>query len=99
MGANPTIRRCDISHCTNVGLCITDYAQGLFEENEICNNFLAGILVKNGASPIMRRNHIHHGRDVGVLTFDNGMVSLPASEWYALKVRDRMVLKCCGYFF
>ena len=23
----------------------------------------------------MRRNHIHHGRDVGIFTFDNGLVS------------------------
>lgn len=22
----------------------------------------------------MRENHIHHGRDVGIFTFDNGMV-------------------------
>jgi hypothetical protein len=35
---------------------------------------LAGIWVKNFANPIMRRNHIHHGRDVGIFTFDNGMV-------------------------
>lgn len=30
--------------------------------------------MKNNANPIMRRNHIHHGRDVGIFTFDNGMV-------------------------
>lgn len=24
----------------------------------------------------MRRNHIHHGRDVGVFTFDSGLVSV-----------------------
>lgn len=73
MGANPTIRHCDISDCENVGLYVTDYAQGLYEDNEISRNALAGIWVKNCASPIMRRNHIHHGRDVGVFTFDNGM--------------------------
>lgn len=32
--------------------------------------------VKNHANPIMRRNHIHHGRDVGVFTFDSGLVSI-----------------------
>lgn len=35
MGAEPTIRHCDISDCENVGLYITDHAQGLYEENEI----------------------------------------------------------------
>ncbi|XP_065226353.1 F-box only protein 11 isoform X2 [Planococcus citri] len=72
LNANPTVRHCDISDCENVGLYVTDYAQGTYEDNEICRNALAGIWVKNFANPIMRRNHIHHGRDVGVFTFDNG---------------------------
>lgn len=75
VGANPIIRHCDISDCENVGLYVTDYAQGTYEDNEISRNALAGIWVKNFANPIMRRNHIHHGRDVGIFTFDNGMVS------------------------
>lgn len=48
--------------------------QGIYEDNEISNNALAGIWVKNHGNPIIRRNHIHHGRDVGVFTFDHGMV-------------------------
>lgn len=75
VGANPVIRHCDISDCENVGLYVTDYAQGTYEHNEISRNALAGIWVKNFASPIMRENHIHHGRDVGIFTFDNGMVN------------------------
>lgn len=55
---------------------MTDYAHGTYEHNEISRNALAGIWVKNFASPIMRENHIHHGRDVGIFTFDNGMVSV-----------------------
>uniref|UniRef100_A0A182SNE4 F-box domain-containing protein n=1 Tax=Anopheles maculatus TaxID=74869 RepID=A0A182SNE4_9DIPT len=74
VGANPLIKYCDISDCENVGLYVTDYAQGTYEHNEISRNALAGIWVKNYASPIMRENHIHHGRDVGIFTFDNGMV-------------------------
>lgn len=76
VGANPVIRHCDISDCENVGLYVTDYAQGTYEHNEISRNALAGIWVKNFASPIMRENHIHHGRDVGIFTFDNGMVRI-----------------------
>lgn len=75
VGAIPVIRHCDISDCENVGLYVTDYAHGTYEHNEISRNALAGIWVKNFASPIMRENHIHHGRDVGIFTFDNGMVS------------------------
>uniref|UniRef100_A0A8C7QEA4 F-box domain-containing protein n=1 Tax=Oncorhynchus mykiss TaxID=8022 RepID=A0A8C7QEA4_ONCMY len=72
-GACPTIKHCNISDCENVGLYITDHAQGIYEDNEISNNALAGIWVKNHGNPIIRRNHIHHGRDVGVFTFDHGM--------------------------
>uniref|UniRef100_A0A671LFM8 F-box only protein 11-like n=2 Tax=Sinocyclocheilus anshuiensis TaxID=1608454 RepID=A0A671LFM8_9TELE len=72
-GASPTIKHCNISDCENVGLYITDHAQGIYEDNEISNNALAGIWVKNHGNPIIRRNHIHHGRDVGVFTFDHGM--------------------------
>lgn len=75
VNANPVIRNCDISDCENVGLYVTDYAQGTYEHNEISRNALAGIWVKNYASPIMRENHIHHGRDVGIFTFENGMVN------------------------
>lgn len=78
-GASPTIKHCDISDCENVGLYVTDYAQGTYEDNEISRNALAGIWVKNYANPIMRRNHIHHGRDVGIFTFDNGLVSCSVS--------------------
>lgn len=78
--AEPVIRHCDISDCENVGLYITDYAQGIYEENEISRNALAGVWVKNQANPIMRRNHIHHGRDVGVFTFDNGLGYFEAND-------------------
>lgn len=79
-GANPIIRHCDISDCENVGLYVTDYAQGTYEDNEISRNALAGIWVKNYANPIMRRNHIHHGRDVGIFTFDNGLGYFEAND-------------------
>ncbi|CAG7654564.1 unnamed protein product [Allacma fusca] len=79
-GAEPFIRGCDISDCENVGLYVTDYAHGTYEDNEICRNALAGIWVKNFANPIMRRNHIHHGRDVGIFTFDNGLGYFEAND-------------------
>ncbi|PNF23075.1 F-box only protein 11 [Cryptotermes secundus] len=80
VAANPVVRHCDISDCENVGLYVTDYAQGTYEDNEISRNALAGIWVKNFANPIMRRNHIHHGRDVGIFTFDNGMGYFEAND-------------------
>ncbi|XP_052743958.1 F-box only protein 11 isoform X2 [Bicyclus anynana] len=79
-GANPVIKHCDISDCENVGLYVTDYAQGAYQDNEISRNALAGIWVKNFANPIMRRNHIHHGRDVGIFTFENGLGYFEAND-------------------
>jgi parallel beta-helix repeat protein len=54
--------------------------QGTYEDNEISGNALAGIWVKNYANPIMRRNHIHHGRDVGIFTFDYGQVCIVCNQ-------------------
>jgi F-box protein 11 len=54
--------------------------QGIYENNEISNNKLAGVWVKNGGNPIMRNNKVHHGRDVGFFIFDNGQV------WKILKL-------------
>eukprot|EP00794_Sanderia_malayensis_P017730 gene17730-19502_t len=48
-------------------------AQGTYEENEVCNNRLAGFWVKGNANPVVRRNVIHHGRDAGLFMFDGGL--------------------------
>ena len=51
------------------------YLQGTYEDCEITNMKLAGVWVRNHASPVMRRNKVHHGRDVGFFIFDYGLVS------------------------
>lgn len=48
--------------------------QGRFELNDIHNNKLAGVWIKNYASPLFRKNNIHHGRDVGFFIFQDGQV-------------------------
>jgi len=72
-GAAPKMYNCKISECSNVGLFISDGAQGVYEENDISANRLAGVWVKAGANPIMRRNEVHHGKDAGFFIFDGGM--------------------------
>lgn len=71
------------------------FLKGIYEDNEISNNALAGIWVKNHGNPIIRRNHIHHGRDVGVFTFDHGMVSslVFLFEFFFWKRSP----ECCGW--
>ena len=71
---SPKILQCKITDSNNVGLFVSDGARGVYEDNEICGNRLAGVWVKAGASPIMRRNQVHHGKDAGFFIFDGGMV-------------------------
>eukprot|EP00112_Aurelia_sp_Birch-Aquarium-sp1_P013583 Seg2885.4 transcript_id=Seg2885.4/GoldUCD/mRNA.D3Y31 product="F-box only protein 11" protein_id=Seg2885.4/GoldUCD/D3Y31 len=72
-GGKPKISRCKIKECENVGIFVTDGAQGTYEDNEISHNRLAGFWVKGGANPVVRRNAIHHGRDAGLFIFDGGL--------------------------
>eukprot|EP00794_Sanderia_malayensis_P017733 gene17733-19505_t len=72
-GAKPKVVRCKIADCENVGIFLTEGAQGTYEENEVCNNRLAGFWVKGNANPVVRRNVIHHGRDAGLFIFDGGL--------------------------
>lgn len=72
-GARPTLSQCVISDSENVGIFVTDGAQGTYEDCEITNMKLAGVWVRNHASPVMRRNKVHHGRDVGFFIFDYGL--------------------------
>ena len=60
-------------------------SKGTYEDCEIKNVKLAGVWVRNQASPVMRRNKVHHGRDVGFFIFDYGLVSL-TSQYYYFKV-------------
>ncbi|GIY79075.1 f-box only protein 11 [Caerostris extrusa] len=86
--AEPVIKHCDISDCENVGLYITDHAQGIYEENEISRNALAGVVifetndihnnriagfeVKAGANPTVVRCEIHNGQTGGIYVHENG---------------------------
>ncbi|CAD5225831.1 unnamed protein product [Bursaphelenchus okinawaensis] len=70
--ANPRVRNCSVTDCRNVGIYISDYAQGVFEDCDIARNQLAGIWVKTHAHPTFRRCDIHNGKDVGVFTFEHG---------------------------
>lgn len=78
----PSLRMCARATCTQVLLVVL--LQGVYEDNEISRNALAGVWVKNNANPILRRNSIHDGRDVGIFTFDNGRVGTKSGflSWF-----------------
>lgn len=90
----PKIKHCLIADCENVGIFITDNASGHYEDCEIARNNLAGVWVKNQANPFFRRCHIHHGRDVGIFTFEYGLGLLHLKNFFFVKtVRNMYYLK------
>lgn len=44
----------------------------MIEENEVYANSLAGVWITTGSTPVLRRNRIHSGKQVGVYFYDNG---------------------------
>ena len=47
-GADPHIKRCDISDCENVGLYITDYAQvSTIADSDFLDNLLAFFVLRS----------------------------------------------------
>ena len=63
----PTLVSCPFNDCLSS-------PQGRFDYNDIHNNKLAGVWIKNYASPVFRKNKVHHGKDVGFFVFQDGQV-------------------------
>uniref|UniRef100_A0A914R5I6 Carbohydrate-binding/sugar hydrolysis domain-containing protein n=1 Tax=Parascaris equorum TaxID=6256 RepID=A0A914R5I6_PAREQ len=64
--------KCWTGKGTGVNYFEHEKGKGLIEENEVYGNALAGIWVTTGSSPILRKNRIHSGKQVGVYFYDNG---------------------------
>uniref|UniRef100_A0A673MCW2 DNA mismatch repair protein Msh2-like n=1 Tax=Sinocyclocheilus rhinocerous TaxID=307959 RepID=A0A673MCW2_9TELE len=82
-GAGPTIKHCNISDCENVGLYITDHAQGYFESCNIHRNRIAGFEVKAYANPTVVRCEIHHGQTGGIYVHEKGRGQFLENKIYA----------------
>lgn len=78
-GACPVVEDCQVCDSESVGIYVDDGATGLYFNNDIFNNKLAGVWIRNLAAPIFRRNKVHHGRDVGFFVFDRGQGLLEAN--------------------
>lgn len=55
---------------TDPALFQHEKGQGVIEENEVYSNTLAGVWVTTGSTPVLRKNRIHSGKQVG-LTWSN----------------------------
>lgn len=79
-----TYRPLAMTACTITSLtCIQhEKGQGVIEENEVYSNTLAGVWVTTGSTPVLRRNRIHSGKQVGVYFYDNGHGVLEDNDIY-----------------
>ena len=59
-----------------------DNGRGIIEGNEIHSNALAGVWITTGSQPILRRNRIHSGKQVGIYFYDNGGGVLEENDIY-----------------
>ncbi|MFH1090424.1 MAG: pectinesterase family protein [Pseudomonadota bacterium] len=82
-GTNPTIRNCRIHDGAQSGFFIKDGAQGLVENCEIFANTLAGIEIKDGASPIIRNCRLFEGKGSGFFIHGNARPSIEGCDIYA----------------
>jgi F-box protein 11 len=85
-GARPRVTHCTIANANNVGVFVDDHAHGYFEHNNIHGNKLAGVWIKNYASPVFRENEVHHGKDVGFFVFQDGQGVLESNDIHSNRI-------------
>lgn len=85
-GSRPYFSHCTVANANNVGIFVDDHAQGRFEQNNIHSNKLAGIWIKNFASPVFKKNEVHHGKDVGFFVFQDGQGVLEENDIHSNRI-------------
>ena len=56
--ADPVIRNNRISGCLESGIVVFDHARGTLEENDLTENKSFGVVISDGANPVLRSNRI-----------------------------------------
>ena len=71
-----------MAHNRECGIDITS-GSALIERCDVERNFRCGVVVRNGATPLVARNRIHHDNDAGVLVLDSGAGSIIENDIFA----------------
>jgi F-box protein 11 len=74
--ADPVLRYCKIHGGRSAGVLLANSAEGRLVDCEIHGNGLAGIEIRQGATPTVQRCKIQDGKQVGVLVHDGGKGTL-----------------------
>ena len=73
-----------------------DNGRGIIEGNEIHSNALAGVWITTASQPILRRNRIHSGKQVGIYFYDNGGGVLEENDIYNHSFSGIQIRYGCG---
>jgi F-box protein 11 len=65
-GADPIIRNNLIRRCRQSGVVVFDSGLGTLEENDIADNAVCGIVIRDAGNPVLRGNQIHDNRQGGI---------------------------------
>jgi parallel beta-helix repeat protein len=89
----PTIRRCKIHGCKGTGIFFHGQAQGIIENNIICNNSMGGVEVCDGSKPIIKFCRISGNRKSAILIHNNGKGSYQDNDLFendmvAVEIRE-----------
>jgi F-box protein 11 len=63
---DPIVRNCTVQRCLQSGIVVFEQARGTLEENDVADNNMLGILIRDGASPVLRGNQVHDNEHGGV---------------------------------
>ncbi len=77
--ANPVIWRCQI-HSKGIGILFYNRSRGTVEECDIFNNTQAGIAIRLGGNPTIRRCTIHHNTQDGIYVDEKGLGTVEECE-------------------
>jgi F-box protein 11 len=91
-GADPIIRNNLIHRCGQSGVVIFDNGRGTLEENDIANNGVCGVVIRDGGNPVLRGNQIHENKEGGIQVERDGLGRIEDNDIFKNK-REGIVIK------
>lgn len=91
-GADPIIRNSLIHRCRQSGVIVFDSGRGTLEENDITDNAVCGVVIRDGGNPVIRGNQIHDNTQGGIQT-ERSAVSRIEDNHIFKNQREGIVIK------
>jgi F-box protein 11 len=91
-GADPIIRNNVIHRCRQSGIVVFESGRGTFEENDIANNDVCGVVIRDGGNPALRGNQIYNNRQGGI-QIERGALGRIEDNYVFKNRREGIVIK------